>query len=294
MTLGVVAPPSERFGAEGWVRSPLLALLDLTVAVHTDDAALAALVGALYAAAAADLDRARHVVDVGRALGHEGPGYFVAVDGAVIVRTPAPTVAFSHLVFQLNQLAIEATPGLRLHAGAVDWSGATIVLPGAMGAGKSTLVAGLVRRGAEYVTDEVVALDAAGRVRPYPKPISLGTAPPALGPVEWTPPGAGAAVFLGASGVVPPTVLGRVSAGSADPPATVVLPTYTRGAPTSVTELDHTDAVVEVAAHTFHLELPGTLAALERMLVGVRCFRLESGDLAESCAAVLDLVRPAR
>jgi len=48
--------------------------------------------------------------------------------------------------------------GLLLHAGAVAADGKVLLLPGASGAGKTTLTAWLIGRGFEYLTDELVFL----------------------------------------------------------------------------------------------------------------------------------------
>jgi hypothetical protein len=56
---------------------------------------------------------------------------------------------------------------LFVHAGVVGWRGRAIVIPGPSHAGKSTLVAELVRRGAVYYSDELAVLDETGRVHPY-------------------------------------------------------------------------------------------------------------------------------
>ena len=53
------------------------------------------------------------------------------------------------------------------HAGVVGWRGRAIVIPGRSHAGKSTLVAELVRRGAVYYCDEFAVLHETGRVHPY-------------------------------------------------------------------------------------------------------------------------------
>jgi hypothetical protein len=64
-------------------------------------------------------------------------------------------------------VAETAPRGIFVHAGVVGWRGRAILLPGASHAGKSTLVAALVRRGAVYYSDEYAVLDARGRVHPY-------------------------------------------------------------------------------------------------------------------------------
>lgn len=273
-----------RLHREGWSSTRPYALLDATVRVTSDDPDLVGLIEELYAGTVTD--RAADVdLVVGRALGPEGAGWFVARDGVVLVRTPGPTVAFNHLVFEANQQAIERTTGtVRLHASAVAHARGAVVCAGAMQAGKSTLAAGLVRRGLGYLTDEVAAFTAEGRVRPYAKPLSLGVPPATLGPVEWAP--ATGAVALGASGLVPPTALGTVAP---DPvgAALLVLPRYLRDAPTVVRELTGVDAETAVAAHAFHLEEPGVLAALTSLVARVPCIEIESGSLPEACDAVL-------
>ena len=60
-----------------------------------------------------------------------------------------------------------------VHAGVVGYRGRGILLPGRSFAGKSTLVAELVRAGAEYYSDEYAVLDSAGGVHPYPRPLSI-------------------------------------------------------------------------------------------------------------------------
>lgn len=60
-----------------------------------------------------------------------------------------------------------------VHAGVVGWRGRAIVLPGASWSGKTTLVAELLRAGAEYYSDEYAVLDDEGRVHPYARPLAV-------------------------------------------------------------------------------------------------------------------------
>ena len=60
-----------------------------------------------------------------------------------------------------------------VHAGVVGWNGKAIVIPGRSFAGKSTLVAELVRAGASYYSDEYAVLDRRGRVHPFARPLAL-------------------------------------------------------------------------------------------------------------------------
>ncbi len=60
-----------------------------------------------------------------------------------------------------------------LHAGVVGWKGRAIVIPAQSFAGKTTLVAALVKKGALYYSDEFAVLDAEGDVQPFPKMLSI-------------------------------------------------------------------------------------------------------------------------
>lgn len=60
-----------------------------------------------------------------------------------------------------------------IHAGAVACEGRALILPGHSYSGKSTLVGELVRRGAEYMSDEYAVFDEQGLVHPFPKTISM-------------------------------------------------------------------------------------------------------------------------
>jgi hypothetical protein len=60
-----------------------------------------------------------------------------------------------------------------MHAGVVGWRGRAIVLPGRTFAGKSTLVAALLRAGATYYSDEFAVFDGDGHVHPFARPLAM-------------------------------------------------------------------------------------------------------------------------
>jgi len=62
---------------------------------------------------------------------------------------------------------------LFVHAGVVGWRDRAILIPGGSFSGKTTLVRALCARGATYYSDEFAALDARGRVHPFPAPLSI-------------------------------------------------------------------------------------------------------------------------
>ena len=54
------------------------------------------------------------------------------------------------------------------------------------------------------------------------------------------------------------------------------------------------DALSQLAAHTFHLDEPGTLATLARLVGDVPTYTLTSGDLDEAVDAVLNVIGEAK
>ena len=73
-----------------------------------------------------------------------------------------------------------------LHAGVVGWHGKAIVMPADSFKGKTTLVAELVRRGAEYYSDDFAIFDAQGFVYPFPRPLTMRTDDGKYRPFELT------------------------------------------------------------------------------------------------------------
>lgn len=101
-------------------------------------------------------------------------GYVLSVDGEPVAG-PATLRelldAFeSHVTIRVAE---RAPQHVFVHAGVVAWRGHGVLLPGYSFAGKSTLVAELVRAGATYYSDEYAVLDREARVHPFPRPLQL-------------------------------------------------------------------------------------------------------------------------
>ncbi|HVC19668.1 MAG TPA: hypothetical protein VNE16_06300 [Vicinamibacterales bacterium] len=92
------------------------------------------------------------------------------------------------LVTDLQSSIARAAPGWTfVHAGVVALDGLALLLPARSYAGKSTLVAALLRAGADYGSDEFAILDRDGLVHPYARPLALRTVG---GPVSYVNAGA--------------------------------------------------------------------------------------------------------
>jgi hypothetical protein len=114
-------------------------------------------------------------LDATFALAPEGDGTFeLGRDGARLAGSLGLELALEVLERELRMLvAFRAPRHIFVHAGVVAHRGAAAVMPGATMAGKTTLVAALVRAGADYYSDEFAPLDEQGLVHPFAKPLSL-------------------------------------------------------------------------------------------------------------------------
>ncbi len=256
--------------------TPALALLGFTVTVHVTDPDLATFVSRLYTPMNTTAT-AQHTLSLSESTAGR---FFVHLDGIRRVATRSPAVAFARLLWEANRQAIEHTADrVLLHAAAAASDGRGVVLTGPMGAGKSTLVAALVRDGFEYLTDEVVAIQpGTTTVDPYPKPIALGgfglAIPTALNPIHPELP-TGMDRYVGDRWLVAPEAIAEPT--SID---VVVVPRYEPGAMPSLEPLRPADALVALAEHAFNLATDGqrALDTLAMVAETAACFRLVSAD----------------
>lgn len=166
-----------------------------------------------------------------------------------------------------------------LHAGVVAWKDRALLLPGVSYAGKSTLVAELVRAGATYYSDEFALLDAVGRVHPYARDIQMRRT------------GAEDQVSL------PLEQLGGCAGAAPLPVSLVVFTEFAenaRWAPQSVTP-GH--AVLEMLRHTVPVQrtparVLATLSAAMRDATAWRSQRGEAADAARSLMTALTTAGP--
>lgn len=82
--------------------------------------------------------------------------------------------AFPMFEWALNWcIAKHAHQYLIIHAAVMERNGLAVIMPGAPGAGKSTLCAVLVNRGWRLLTDELALIGGDGTLLPVPRPVSL-------------------------------------------------------------------------------------------------------------------------
>jgi hypothetical protein len=164
-------------------------------------------------------------------------------------------------------VALKAPGYIFVHAGVVGHGGAAVLIPGSSYAGKTSLVAALVRAGAHYYSDEFAPLDPSGLVHPFQKPLSIRDER-----------------YVQVDHHV--DVLGGIAGDGPLPVGVVVLTSYESGAAWRPRRLSHGEAVLGLMAHT--------VPAQSRPAQTLRTIRrsLEAATVIEGSRGEADVVAP--
>jgi hypothetical protein len=118
-----------------------------------------------------------------RVLQSEGK-FQLRVDDSLVATAPAAMNLVTDLIRVLDEAIVQRVKSLHaVHAGAVEWKGRVLLLPGGTHSGKSSLVAELLRQGATYFSDEYALIDSEGLAHAYPRPLLLRNGRPEQVPV---------------------------------------------------------------------------------------------------------------
>ncbi len=92
-----------------------------------------------------------------------------------IYRGDSPAILADRLLGDTcHNLADKSVGGLLFHAAALDYKGNGLIMPGTMGAGKTTLTAWLLTKGFNYLSDELVFIaNGENTVEAFPRPLNL-------------------------------------------------------------------------------------------------------------------------
>ena len=273
-------------------RTPVLGALSHRFAIRTDDLDLGCYLAQLLGALALPEQPAAWYSLLHRS-GTTRDEYTLYFGPECLNRSANAHEAVSWLLHHVNRQAIESCTGqLVVHAAAAESDGRALLLPAPPGSGKSTLVAGLVRAGLRYLTDDAAALDVSSlEVRPYPKPISIKPgSQPSLRDVE--PLGPDGAHSAGADWWVSASSIRGNSVAAAAQPALVIAPSYVAGATTSLSAMRAAETVMVLAENSFNLLSHGEAGLVVLARVARRCegYRLVVGDLGVACRLVLELL----
>lgn len=160
-----------------------------------------------------------------------------------------------------------------IHAGVVGWKGRVVLAPGGSHAGKSSLVAEFLGRGATYFSDEYALIDGAGQVFPYARPILLrkegAYTPPAL-PQQWN-----------AESGSGPAKIGWIFSLQ-----------YRESAGWNVQPIPQSVALLSLLKNTPQVlaDSPNLVPSFEKAVAGAACYAGERGSAVEAVDRILALI----
>lgn len=101
-------------------------------------------------------------------------GFRIVKNGEILIAGKNKDDFIDSAISQIRLTIAEfARDTVFLHAGVIGWKGRAVIIPASSFAGKTTLVAELIKNGALYYSDEYAVLDERGLVYPYPKMLSV-------------------------------------------------------------------------------------------------------------------------
>ncbi|HEX3436985.1 MAG TPA: hypothetical protein VHT24_09470 [Pseudacidobacterium sp.] len=178
------------------------------------------------------------------------------------------------LIRVLDEAVVERLTTLRaVHAGAVLCNGQALLLPGVTHAGKSSLVAELLRRGATYFSDEYALIDPEGLVHPYPRPLLLRNGRPEQFPVL-------------------PGECGAFVSHTPAPIGWILFLEYSSEHTWKITPLSQGEAVLALLQNTPHVlaQSPDLPAVFQRAVAGATCYAGKRSEAADAVCQILLLV----
>ena len=206
----------------------------------------------------------------------------------------APRDAVAHLEYLVNAAAARALArNLLVHAGVVATGRRGILLPGASGQGKSTLVAALCLAGFTYFSDELAVLDGESlSLLPFLKAICLkdGGWQMLAGSFEAPPPLLGAVRVDGEAVRYLPAPNPCSPDGRAEV-RHVVVPVRQPGAAVALALCSPARALAELARHSLNLPRHGRrgVESLAGLVERASCFTLTYDDLRGAVGVISDL-----
>lgn len=198
-----------------------------------------------------------------------------------------------HLLWHINAEVTRFTGSyLLIHAGTIaSPAGEAMILAGDSGAGKTTLVAGMVQKGFAYLSDEAAAIDPVAReVYPYPKALTLKRGSFSLFP-ELDASDLAGAVRLAEQWFVPAEAFGGRSAAGSCLARWIVSVRYERGSPTRLESITSGTAVLDLVPRIMNMPHygPRAIPLLADLVRGAKSYRLVTGDLGEAVGTLYRL-----
>jgi hypothetical protein len=221
-----------------------------------------------------DLETAGLVLRVLRNREPESRGFAAYAGDRLLAADDRMNAIIEVLQAQIDETAVRTLPNLvPIHAGVIAWNGTAALLPAGSGAGKTTLVAELLRKGAVYSSDEYALLDAEGRVHPYPRALMLRSEGG-----WWTP--------------ALPSAWNAATSEAPSPVRLIVGVERAQGAQWNVRRISQSEALVVLLRNTPRemAQSPEMLAPLQAAVGSAACYRGVRGEAAEAADRIIELL----
>jgi hypothetical protein len=160
-----------------------------------------------------------------------------------------------------------------VHAGAVVFKDRALLIPGSTHAGKSSMVAELLRRGAKLLSDEYALIDETGMVHSYPRPLLLRDSRMQQSPVL-------------------PVELGSEFAREPVPAGWIMALEYRPESKWDVREVTQSEALMLMLRNTPHplAESPEMIEGFLHAVSSAKCFAGSRGEVVQGADQILQLI----
>lgn len=204
----------------------------------------------------------------------DGGCYRLTVDSVEVLSTTDTAELILGVLKAIDEAVVYRLQSLKaVHAGAVVFENRAILIPGSTHAGKSSIVAELLRRGATLLSDEYALIDEAGRVHSYPRPMLLRDSCMRQSPVL--------PAELGSDYVKNPVSVGWILALE-----------YRHSSDWSVQEVPQSEALMILLRNTPHsmAESPAMVDFFLRAVSAAKCYAGQRGDAVQGADQILQLI----
>ena len=227
----------------------------------------------------------------------QGNKHFIVIDGEITeIASSAKDVAV--LAFrEIAELACRRENWLViLHAAGVAWQGSGIIFPALGGSGKTTLTAGLIHKGFQYINDDVIPIERdSGRLVPIPMSLCIKSG--AWPVLQHLYPALNQSEIFGRNNLlvkylIPP--VNSVKPLSSTPCAKYLIASkYQKSAPISLQTISSAEGLQAIIEGESLLRLPLRSQDIKELIAWVkplRCYRLSYGELTPAVEAIGKLV----
>ena len=214
------------------------------------------------------------------------------VDGKRLVASQHEWTLYARLLWHLNvQVVQHTTDHVLLHASAASQGAQAVIMAAPMESGKTTLVAGLIQAGLDYLTDEATAINPeTGTITPFPKALSIEVGSwDVLADLRPTVPSEATHLQATQWQVDPRTIRPRALGAAGSRPHVVIFPRYAPRTPTRLEPVSPGRGLITLLQCTFELrrQRERDMRLLAAVVEEAACYELSMHDLPSAVSAVL-------